>query len=402
MTLPLSGIKVLEMAEHGFVPSCCAVLADWGADVIKVERLEGDPMRSIIKNNLVPSADGFDYLYELVNRNKRGVALDLGSSDGRAVFDKLVSWADVYVTNQLPRVRRKFRTEPEDLFAINPKLVIARGHGQGQRGVDAEAGGYDSVSFWSRGGVGHMLTPPGADHLTMQRPAQGDVPTGMFFAGGICAALLHAQRTGEGVLVDTSLLNGAVWTLGPDMAYASVAGAEAPRPDASVPREMSPLMGDYRTADNRFVMLGMIGDDRYWAPACRALGLDHLIDEYPDDATRRPAFIALKPVFAAAIASKTKAELDIALRAHDCIFSFPANPPEVLADPAVVDNGYAMAHPVHPTLKLSAAPAQFDNELPRIRRPAPSLGQHTREVMEQLGFDTPAIDAAFASGAAAD
>ncbi len=367
MTLPLAGIKVLEMSEHGFVPSSCAVLADWGADVVKVERLDGDPMRLIMKNNMVPDADGFDYLFEAVNRNKRGVALDIGSGAGRAVFDRLVAWADVYVTNQLPRVRRKFGTEPEDLFAINPKLVFARGHGQGQRGVDAEAGGYDSVSFWSRGGVGHMVTPPGSDHLIMQRPAQGDIPTGMFFAGGICAALVHAQRTGEGVLVDTSLLNGAVWTLGPDMAFSSIAGEEAPRPQMGE-RQISPLIGDYRTADDRFLMLGMIGDDRYWAPACRALGLDHLIDEYPDEETRKPAWVALRPVFAAAIAGRTKNELDTALRANECIFSFPASPPEVLADPAVVDNGYAMAHPTHPTLKLSAAPAQFDNELPEIRR----------------------------------
>ncbi len=401
MTLPLAGIKVLEMSEHGFVPSCCAVLADWGADVVKVERLDGDPMRLIMKNNMVPDADGFDYLFEAVNRNKRGVALDIGSEEGRAVFDRLVAWADVYVTNQLPRVRRKFGTEPEDLFAINPKLVFARGHGQGQRGVDAEAGGYDSVSFWSRGGVGHMVTPPGSDHLIMQRPAQGDVPTGMFFAGGICAALVHAQRTGEGVLVDTSLLNGAVWTLGPDMAYSSIAGEEAPRPDMNE-RQISPLVGDYRTADNRFIMLGMIGDDRYWAPACRALGLDHLVEAYPDEATRKPAWMTLRPVFAAAIASRTKSELDTALRANDCIYSFPASPPEVLADPAVVDNGYAMAHPVHATLKLSAAPAQFDNAIPEIRRAAPTHGQHTREVMEQLGFSADEIDAAFAAGRVMD
>ncbi len=225
MTQPLFGIKVLDFSEHGFVPSAAAVLADWGADVIKVERPEGDPMREIISQGLVPDADGYDYLFQLVNRNKRGVSIDVLTSEGRQVFERLVQWADVYITNQLPRVRRKLHTEPEDLFALNPRLVVARGHGQGQRGEGAEQGGFDAVSFWSRGGVAHMLTDPNSESLAAPRPALGDVPSGMFLAGGVCAALVHAQRTGEGVLVDTSLLNGANWTLGPDLAYASMTGA---------------------------------------------------------------------------------------------------------------------------------------------------------------------------------
>ena len=154
MSLPLAGIKVVDFSEHGFVPSGAAALADWGADVVKIERLEGDPMRSVIRNGLSPEADGVDYLFEMANRNKRGIALDVTTPAGRAVFERLVRWADVYITNQLPRVRRKLRTEPDDLFALNPKLVFAKGHGQGQRGADAEAGGFDSVSFWSRGGDG--------------------------------------------------------------------------------------------------------------------------------------------------------------------------------------------------------------------------------------------------------
>jgi crotonobetainyl-CoA:carnitine CoA-transferase CaiB-like acyl-CoA transferase len=148
VTQPLSGIKVLDFSEHGFVPSAAAVLADWGADVIKVERPEGDPMREIISQGLVADVDGYDYLFQLVNRNKRGISIDVLAPEGRAVFERLVRWADVYITNQLPRVRRKLHTEPEDLFALNPRLVVARGHGQGQRGEGAEQGGFDAVSFW--------------------------------------------------------------------------------------------------------------------------------------------------------------------------------------------------------------------------------------------------------------
>jgi crotonobetainyl-CoA:carnitine CoA-transferase CaiB-like acyl-CoA transferase len=391
MTLPLSGIKVVEFSEHGFVPSAAAVLADWGADVIKIERPDGDPMRQIIKNNLVPDVDGYDYLFQLVNRNKRGIALDVMVPSGREVFERLVKWADVYITNQLPRVRRKLRTEPADLFAVNPRLVFARGHGQGQRGPDAEAGGFDSVSFWSRGGVAHVLTDAAAAAPVGQRPAQGDVPTGMFLAGGVCAALVHAQRTGAGEVVDTSLLSGAVWTLGPDMAYASLAGHEAPPRSSGGAR--SPLVATHRTADGRWVMLSMLDDQRYFAPTCRALGVPELIDRYPDDTTRRPAWTELGVRFGEEISRVTWPELEGRLRDEGCIYSLYASPPEVVVDRAVVENGYLMPHPSHAPLRLSAAPAQFDDEIPAIRREGPAHGQHSREVLAELGYGPDEIDA---------
>lgn len=385
MTLPLSGIKVLELSEHGFVPSAAAVLADWGADVVKIERPEGDPMRQIIRQGLVADVDGYDYLFQLVNRNKRGVSVDLLTPSGREVFERLVGWADVYITNQLPRVRRKLRTEPEDLFAVNPRLVFARGHGQGQRGEGAEQGGFDSVSFWSRGGVGHMLTDPDADKLASPRPAFGDVPTGMFLAGGICAALVHAQRTGQGVVVDTSLLNGANWTLSPDLAYASMTGANPPARSAT-PGDRSPLGWTYRTGDGRWLMLMMLDEGRYWAPTCRALGLTEWIEPYADQETRRAAWPEICTRLIGIIGSLDRAELNDRLTREGCIFSFVASPAEVISDPAVVDNGYLMAHPTHPPLRLAAAPAQFDNELPEIRRPGPEHGEHTIEVLAAVGY----------------
>ncbi len=173
MTRPLEGIKVLDFSEHGFVPSAAAALGDFGADVIKIERFQGDPMRTIIASGMVASKDGYDFQFELYNRNKRGIALDVETPAGREVFERLVAWADVYVTNQLPRVRRKLKTAPADVMAINPKVVYAKGHGQGQRGVDSEAGGFDAVSYWARGGVAHVLTAADATRPTQQRPGAG-------------------------------------------------------------------------------------------------------------------------------------------------------------------------------------------------------------------------------------
>jgi crotonobetainyl-CoA:carnitine CoA-transferase CaiB-like acyl-CoA transferase len=398
VTQPLSGIKVLDFSEHGFVPSAAAALADWGAEVVKLERPEGDPMRRIISDGLVADADGYDYLFQLVNRNKRGVSVDVLAPAGREVFERLVRWADVYITNQLPRVRRKLRTEPDDLFALNPRLVFARGHGQGQRGEGAEQGGFDAVSFWSRGGVAHMLTDPSSESLTSPRPAFGDVPSGMFLAGGVCAALVHAQRTGEGVVVDTSLLNGANWTLSPDLAYASITGSEPWRP-AATPGFRSPLGWTYRTGDRRWLMLMMLDEGRYWAQTCRALGVTELIERYADEEVRRPAWPEICNTLADAIGELTRLDLIERLTNENCIFSFVASPPEVVNDPAVVDNGYLMAHPTHPPLRLAAAPAQFDSEIPQIRRPGPEKGEHTREVLAEVGFTEEEIAALITSGA---
>ncbi|MDQ1533754.1 MAG: hypothetical protein QOF28_1515, partial [Actinomycetota bacterium] len=217
----MDGIKVVEVAEHGFVPSAAAILADWGADVVKVERATGDPLRHIMGAGLVADTGDFNFLFEQFNRNKRGVSIDLRSTDGRAALDRLLEWADVFITNFLPTARTNLRIQPEDVWAVNPRLVYARGHGQGQRGPDADQGGFDAVSYWSRGGIGHMLTPPGGPFI-MQRGAMGDAPSGAFLAGGVGTALFQRERTGKGVLVVVALLGSAVWTLAVDLVPTSI------------------------------------------------------------------------------------------------------------------------------------------------------------------------------------
>jgi crotonobetainyl-CoA:carnitine CoA-transferase CaiB-like acyl-CoA transferase len=390
MTLPLDGIKILDFSDNGFVPSGAAALADFGADVIKLERPIGDPMRRIISAGIVPTVDGYDFLFELVNRNKRGIALDVESPEGREVFEKLVAWADVYITNQLPRVREKLSTRPEDLFAINPKIVFAKGHGQGQKGPDAGAGGYDGVSFWARGGMAAALTPSGSDRPINQRPALGDIPSGFNLAGGICAGLVHVLRTGKGIVVDTALLNTATWTLGPDLAYSSMAHGELNlEQDPSTPT--SPLRSLYKTKDGRFVSLMMIVEDNYWAQACRAVELPELIEPYADPAVRQAAWPELVATFAEKISGWTRAEFDERLRAEACIYAFYNAPVEVLDDPAVIANGYLMAHP-RDNVKLAAPPVQFDDTEHQIRRPAPGLGEHGREVLAMLGYDEASIE----------
>lgn len=399
MTRVLEGVKVVEVAEHGFVPSAAAVLADWGADVVKLERPQGDALRAIQAQGLVVDTGDFNFLVEQFNRNKRNVCIDLKHPDARGVFEKLVAEADVFITNQLPQVRRKLRIEPEDLFALNARLVYARGHGQGARGPDAEAGGFDSVSYWSRAGVGHMLS---SDTITMQRPGMGDIPSGMFLAGGIAAALFSRERTGKGIVVDVSLLAAGIWTLGPDIVAASALGEDPPKTAARGGPPL-PLVGTFSTSDGRVLMLSMLATEKYWEPACEALEAPDLVTgpDFDSAQKRRDRGAEIRARFEKNIGAKPLVHWEQRLRAQGCIYSKFASPIEVLDDPQVEANGYAPRHPTHPTARLASSPVQFDEERIEVRRPAPDRGQHTDEILEALGVESEERAALKKSGAIA-
>jgi crotonobetainyl-CoA:carnitine CoA-transferase CaiB-like acyl-CoA transferase len=397
----LDGVKVVEVAEHGFVPSGAAILAEWGADVVKVERPTGDPLRGIQAMGLVADTGDFNFLFEQFNRNKRGVAIDLRDADGRAVLDRLLAGADVFITNFLPSARAKLRLDPSDVWAVNPRCIVAIGSGQGLRGPDAELGGFDAVSFWARGGIGHMLTPQGGP-LTMPRGAMGDAPSGAYLAGGVSAALFQRERTGKATVVDVSLLGAAVWTLSVDLVPTSILGVD-PAPHAPGRSLASVLVGSYRTRDGRWLSLNMLDPERHWAPTCRALGLEHLLDR--DDlataAQRAEHNTELFPLFTETIASHDLTDLKARLSAEDTIWSTMASPVEVLEDPQVEANGYMPRHPGHERARLTSSPVQFDGRGLEIRRRAPGIGEHTDEVLHEAGFGDAEIDALRRAGAVA-
>ena len=395
----LDGIKIVELAEHGFVPSCGAILADWGADVVKIERPTGDPLRSVMTSGLVVDTGDFNFLFELYNRNKRGITLDLRHAGGRATFDRLVQGADVLITSFLPSARTKLRVTPEDLWAINPRLVYAKGHGQGQRGPDADLGGFDSISFWARGGVGHILTAPGAP-LVMPRGAFGDAPSGAMLAGGVAAALFQRERTGKGSVVDVALLATAVWQLSTDLTSTAYLREEPAKLQAGKALA-NPMVGPFRSADDRWLMFSMIDDIRHWPPLCRALGLDDLIEDprFVDSDARHANADTLHACITERIGSLPLAELVGALAAEDTLFATMASPLEVIDDPQVVANGYLAQHPTDPRARLATSPMQFGDEMTEVTRAAPKLGEHTDEVLAEIGLTADDIDALRADGA---
>ncbi len=395
MTLPLEGVNILELAEYAFVPTCAAVLGEWGAEVVKVERLTGDPGRRDMRSGTMGQVAGYNSSWNQYNRNKRVVALDLTSPEGRAALDRLVDWADVFVTSFRPQARRKLRLEPDDLWAVNPSLVYARGHGHGVRGPDAEEGGFDAVSYFARSGLNYMLSfsegPP-----VGQRGAMGDGPSGLSLAGGIAAALYRTARTGQPMVVDVALLAFGMFQLSSDLASTSADGADPTRRSGGGMASPNPLTGTYVTVDGRHIQPVMLDAARFWGQMCRALGLHELAEDpaYGDASAIMERSGEIRQIYAEAFASMTMAEAEAALSAEGCIFSKVATPSEALVDPQSVANGYTQPHPDHPTAQLVSSPVQFDENPGRlVRTPTTTIGGDTDDVLAEVGFTAEEIAA---------
>ena len=208
MTAVMQGVRILEVAEHTFVPAASALLAEWGAEVIKVEHVErGDAMRGLASSGIAVMGTTVHVLLEHSNRGKRSLGLDLTSDDGLDILYRLAATCDVFLTNKLPSVRTKLHIDVDDIRAHNPNIIYVRGTGQGERGPDADRGSYDSLAYWCRSGIAMGMKRPEDEALpSPPAPAFGDSIGAMTIAGGIMGALFHRERTGEATTVDVSLL----------------------------------------------------------------------------------------------------------------------------------------------------------------------------------------------------
>lgn len=385
----LAGIRVVEVAAWTFVPISGSVLAEWGADVIKVEHPStGDPQRGLVSSGLVPGAGGVNFMFEVPNRGKRSVGLDLSTDDGRELLYRLCETADVFVTSYLPGVRKRLHIDVDDIRACNPNIVYVRGSGQGPRGEEADRGGFDGASYWARAGLAMTFKNPAAEWPADQRPAFGDVLGGLTIAGGIAAALVRRERTGTPSVVDVSLLSMGLWNLGPDVTSAKLyEGVELPAFDRdSIP---NPLVGTYPTKDGRFIALMLLQADRFWPDLCAHLDRPDLVDDprFKDAAARyenrRECIQVLREIFR----TRTYAEWCERFRDLEGVWAPLQTPLEVHDDPQVTANGYL--EPITTaggaTFTLPANPVQFD-ETPASVRGAPEHGEHTDEVLLELGL----------------
>lgn len=402
MSQPLSGVRILELASHVFVPIAGGVLHEWGAEVVKIEPPEtGDPYRSLVTMGLHATHNGIDPSFQFTNRGKQSVSIDLKKPEGRELLYRMVKDFDVFLTNMRPDARSRLQIDVEDIRAHNPDIVYVRGSGYGARGPDVQRGGYDAAAYWSRAGLGAAFTPPGAERAMMQRPAFGDVVGGLTIAGAIAAAMYRRLATGETSVVDVSLLSVGMWQLQPEITHAKLHGnvPQAPRDRFAT---WNPIVGTYRTRDGRFLHLNMMEGDRYWADLCQVIGHPEVIDDprFIDMPTRKENSRACVEFLDGVFASRDYAEWCEVLKAAKGVWAPMQTPFEVHSDPQVGPNGYLadveMADGSQLTLVTS--PAQFDEESANPKR-APELGEHTETMLLGMGMEWDEIIALKEKGA---
>lgn len=391
---PMQGVRVVEVASWTFVPAAGAVMAEWGADVLKIEHPEGgDPQRGLVSSGLVPGAGtNVNYFLEQPNHGKRSLAINIQHDDGRTLLYELCKTADVFLTNFLPGARSRARIDVDDIRAVNPDIVYVRGHGQGARGPDADKGGYDGSGYFARSGVMNVLMYGDDPYGPTQPPAFGDLPGGQTIAGGIAAALLHRERTGEAAVVDISLLGFGMWVNSPDIVMSKLFGGVPKMAHDAVP---NPIVNRYLTKDHRLVQLVMLQGVRFWPELITAVGRPDLAT---DERFTSPAALFENRSAAVAIldqvfATRTLEEWKVALADVKGVWSPVQQGIELYDDVQARLNGYFVdsVDDTGAPFQLVANPVQFDEQPVGTVPRAPDLGQHTDDVLRDLGYDDEAI-----------
>jgi crotonobetainyl-CoA:carnitine CoA-transferase CaiB-like acyl-CoA transferase len=393
MTGVLDDIRVLELANWIAGPSAAALLADLGADVVKVEPLTGDSMRNRLRQPSLPDgAPRTDIPFLLSNRGKRSVAVDLTDPRGAQLVRDLASGVDIVLTNLLPGRLARFGLAPEQLRAEHPQLIYALVTGYGSTGPDADRTAYDVTAFFGRGAVSSLLGEPD-EPPPASRPGQGDHPTGLALLSGILAALRVRDRTGEGQVVETALLRAAAWTIGCDVAVALVDGQVPNRRARS--DAISPLNTRFQCADGRWITLCAI-DAGAWPRLCSAIGRPEWVEDerFATPAGRFRHNRELIGLMDELMATRTVEQWAEALDAARIIWAPVATVADLVEDRQADEIGLftELDHPVAGPLRTLAAPFTLSATPPTVRGPAPELGADTREVLDEHRIDQSRIE----------
>ncbi|MCU1401512.1 MAG: CoA-transferase [Acidimicrobiales bacterium] len=396
MVRVLEGVRVIEVSLWGFVASTGGILADWGATVSKIEHPDqGDPMRGLRMKAFDGSGEEpIQFMWEIPNRGKRGLAIDLAHPSGREALYKLVAESDVFLTSFLPGARRRLGIDVADIQAVNPKIIYVRGTGQGPKGPENEKGGFDSAMFWTRSGASLATTLDGASvPKGSPGPAFGDFTAGALLAGGVAAALFHRERTGEAKVVDLSLLGAGTWAMSPGIVSAGLFGPQPPRQfiarQEPLPNPNPVAASAYRTADDRFIFFAFLQSDRYWPQLCELIERPDLITDprFADAEARADNSVECQTVLGDIFETKPLEQWRKILDQCEGVWTVAQDVSELLDDPQMIANGYIreIAMDNGRVVRLVASPVQFDESQPDLTR-APDHGEHTDDELLALGY----------------
>jgi len=386
MAGPVEGIRIVELGVWVAGPAAAAILADWGADVVKIEPPTGDPGRMF--GRMLGIDLGVNPPFEMDNRSKRSIVLDLTTAEGRDTAFELLSDADVFVTNVRPGALQRLGLDYDSVSARNPRLVYGLITGYGETGPDADRAAYDVAAFWSRAGVAHLLTRPG-DTPPFQRGGMGDHSAGMTLAGAVCAALLARERTGTGQLVTTSLYRQGAYTVSFDLNTYLLSGQQI----AIGQRESmgNPCMNNYTASDGRRFWIVGLEIDRHWPALCRAVGRPEWLTDpqYSNARSRAVNAVQLIAALDEIFPTRSLDEWAEVFAGEPDFFWSPVNTVEdVVADEQFHAAGGIVQVPDGPdadaTIPMVATPADFHGTPWAPRSAAPQLGQHTDEVLAEL------------------
>ncbi len=396
---PLEGIRVVELGVWVAGPAAGGILADWGADVIKIEPPEGDPARGFAK--MLGGDVPFNPPFEMDNRSKRSIVIDFAQPGGVDLALELLDTADVFVTNIRLDALERLGLDPDTLRARHPALVYGIITGFGLDGPERDRAAYDIGAFWARSGIAHLLTAPGGDP-PFQRGGQGDHNAGMTLAGGISAALVARARTGEGQLVHTSLLRHGMYTISFDLNTALRFGVQIGT--ATHDTMANPMINDYQDREGRWFWLIGLDGDRHWPDVCRAIDHPEWIDDerFATAPARRDNIATLIPLLDERFATRTREEWGVAFDRENVWWAPVQNTDEVLADPQAWAGGAFVEVPEGgSTVTMINSPVDFVGTPGGPTAMPPGLGEHTDEVLSTLGHDADAIASLRAAGTVA-
>lgn len=386
---PLEGIKVVELASFVAAPAAGRMLAEMGADVIRVESTAGDPWRFYGVNCGLPVADEENPLFDLYNLGKRDIQLDTKTPEGKEILLRLLGEADVFITNNRLKSLVRAGLDYDSLKDRFPKLIYGLVTGYGQTGPDVDAPGYDGVAFFSRSGMLADMAEPGG-YPASAPGCVGDGATGAALFGGICAALLNRERTGMGDFVETSLFGNAVWLCGTMSAFEQY-GYHYPKKRS----EMGALYTFYKCKDGEWLHLAVTQHDRYWKPLAEALNVPELAE---DERFKNAALISrnraqLIPLLEQAFSQFDYDEIAARLRERDIVFDRMRHYRELAADPQAVANGFVKEHIYENghSFMMTMLPVHMRNMDETGTGRGPQMGEHTDEILKQYGYSEEAI-----------